>query len=891
MKTKRGLVGRVCLWAIAGVLLVDLAASQSTFAQCNNISGGTLTVNANPVHIGQVINYTVGLQNSSACDASNVVGTLVMPNHTNFVYITDATLLANNANPIQCPGGPGCAPGPYTYTVSAADLTGSVNNVNCPNFGSSTNPKNKVIANATGFGYLLDAQTGEVVNNFTDCRNVTVSILQPCIEVTKECQGFTGESGTITFGGVAHNCGNTTLFNVTVTDSIIGEVLSIPQLAAGQSTNYSGSYYQEGCGPSTDTVTASGTDTLGSNVTAQASATCSNTVTPCLQMTKACHNPSEGNVDITFDGTAYNCGDVTLENVTVYDIIEGGAPIVVTNFPSLAPGETGTYTGSYTPTTCPSTDFVRGIASVAASCGNTIVTNTTGEQTCGQPRTPHISVTKNCQVTGDCETPTIQYSGIVTNDGGLDLVNVNVHDDVDNVDYNIGSLAIGESKTYGPGVYTAVDNPSTNSVLATGDSVGVPACGGGTIVSNTASCIRSFSGRPCIRVTRDCEILEGNTNMTIRGTVTNCGDMTLTSVTVTDTDCGAVIDLESLAVGATESWSCTIPIVCPNSFTGSAHAEGHDTTICAPDTGEGRDRTVTSDASSTCECQTEGCRTTGGGKQYASENQVCPIVDPAFNNNVRYVTHGGQVGASYGASASPTITNCTTGAGTGFNNPCIRGEYQHVRHMKGGLRGTFHAAGNGNVHEFDSLKCACLPCDTYETSNPFGGCHPADRLYTGDGITEDGLCNPGRTPNCGPEPRKAPSNKLAFSGLSTYTKTNGKKTVPVVFRVDIEDRGEPGNLHAISTAGKTNPPDRYRMRLWFVGPGTQYTSEAAIKRLREAVAVKDAHDERVGTVFGGTLQVGKLCDGSSIVAPDIDDGGDLDRGNRQIHPNTGASCQ
>jgi len=136
------------------------------------------------------------------------------------------------------------------------------------------------------------------------------------------------------------------------------------------------------------------------------------------------------------------------------------------------------------------------------------------------------------------------------------------------------------------------------------------------------------------------------------------------------------------------------------------------------------------------------------------------------------------------------------------------------------------------------------------------------------------------------------SNKLATSGYSPtgYTKTNGKKTVPVVFRIDIEDRGEPGNAHAIGQANKTNPADRYRLRLWFVGPGTAFATDASIRQLREAVAVKDAHDERVGTAFGGTFQVGKLCSGSNIPAPDIDDGGDLDRGNRQIHPNTGASC-
>src|SRR5439155_21920415 len=64
-----------------------------------------------------------------------------------------------------------------------------------------------------------------------------------------------------------------------------------------------------------------------------------------------------------------------------------------------------------------------------------------------------------------------------------------------------------------------------------------------------------------------------------------------------------------------------------------------------------------------------------------------------------YVTHGGQVGA-------PNIV------ATRFfpNQPCIRGEWTHVRHVSPRLRGNFHAASNGHRHDFDSALCACLNC-------------------------------------------------------------------------------------------------------------------------------------------------------------------------------------
>jgi len=75
------------------------------------------------------------------------------------------------------------------------------------------------------------------------------------------------------------------------------------------------------------------------------------------------------------------------------------------------------------------------------------------------------------------------------------------------------------------------------------------------------------------------------------------------------------------------------------------------------------------------------------------------------------------------------------------------------------------------------------------------------------------------------------------------------------------------------------------MRMWIIDPASVDT--APILALREAVACKNAHIE----VVAGTLPCGQSINSStSVPEPDIDDGGDLDRGNRQIHPNTGATC-
>src|SRR5437867_8521693 len=178
-----------------------------------------------------------------------------------------------------------------------------------------------------------------------------------------------------------------------------------------------------------------------------------------------------------------------------------------------------------------------------------------------------------------------------------------------------------------------------------------------------------------------------------------------------------------------------------------------------------------------------GCRVTGGSNHQLNSIHAaapCPVTTPPT-----HISHGGQVGAPFSA-------------GTAFtpSSPCISGEWQHNRHLTGSsLVGTFHASGNGNVHQFDSLLCACLPC-------------PEDPGAVG---VVNGLCNPDRR-ICGPEPRRAPANKITFSGVGDYTFGNGVKTVPAVFRVDITDRSE-GN-----SPSSTLPPDRYRFRAWLLDP-------------------------------------------------------------------------
>jgi hypothetical protein len=242
-----------------------------------------------------------------------------------------------------------------------------------------------------------------------------------------------------------------------------------------------------------------------------------------------------------------------------------------------------------------------------------------------------------------------------------------------------------------------------------------------------------------------------------------------------------------------------------------------------------------------------GCRVTGGSNRETNNWQALWITSVLPT----HISHGGQVGAAYSVETpfSP-------------NSACISGEWQHNRHLKGNsLVGTFHAAGNGNVHQFDSLLCACLPCaeDLGAVGVVGGVCNPNNRI-------------------CGPEPRRAPANKICFSGVGDYTYTTGNKTVKAVFRVDIEDRSE-GN----SAAGSA-PRDRYRIRLWLLDPAIP--GRNADPNSPDSMALRFA-------ASADPDQIANLATTENLkinIQPDIDDGGNMTQGNHQIHPETGATC-
>jgi len=300
------------------------------------------------------------------------------------------------------------------------------------------------------------------------------------------------------------------------------------------------------------------------------------------------------------------------------------------------------------------------------------------------------------------------------------------------------------------------------------------------------------------------------------------------------------------------------------------------------------------------------CRVTGGGVLNPTNTDMnCVLVtttlSPAFSQvgtgpalALTQVTHGGQLGAPFADQ------DC----GQVLGDPCIRGQWQHVRHYQGkgnprDVVTAFHSTTPKG--QFDTLMCACLGCCGATADQPNGKFLGVAQKFT--------LCNPDDHRVCGPMPRPAPANAIIFTGVGSLTPTtdtgsDNKKAVWVIFRVYIEDRSEPGGNHP---GGAIEPADVYCFAAWYardsngqlipVGRKPDFSSiEPAFRSClgADSCAFIDSistpgeivNGVVVGGVPPGTLPNSTVCGR----AADIVDQGPLFDGNHQIHPSTGATC-
>ncbi len=834
-----------------------------------------------------------------------------------------------------------------TSTGRAYDST--LNPGECVNYSGNYQPTGNLCGPFTDTVIASGTDNADVPQTVHATNSAVCTVCTaPCIAVTKHCSTnlvvlcCSNGSPTITFSGIVTNCGNVPLSNVQVFDDLIGAaaVLTVPTLEVGGSRPWSADFTVTSslCGRSNivNTATARGCNVCNTGQCVTNSANCSFSVfcpCPSLTVTKGCASPIVTNVpnSLTVTGAVCNTGNLDFTDVIVVDAAPNGN--ATNDLGALAAGACKTYSFTYTTTACDANND-RVSATGVSSCGNA---SGTAPATCFVC-CPRISVEKlvtclqpgaTCPAlpdsyahtatgakgnTGDptVDDPAFCYVIKVTNSGEDPLTNIVINDDkLGHLGTFPGPLAPNGTITIS-NLRTNWGVTTTNTVVVSGQCAGVAANGASVTATTNAIAIVVPANIACAKLVSvngstpaksftesPCDPGAATNVVTWYAVVTNTGQATLCNITITElstgdllpcgpvslllTNCLAPGENSGLVRLCSETFGCTNLVI--NNFIAVSGTVAPLSNICAINI-QGSNITARSECNATVSlcCAPPvamSCRVTGGGRQDDTDStrrvDVCP-------DDVRYVTHGGQVGAPVGNS------NCVVTAANQLGNPCIHGRWTHVRHTKGGLEGNFHA------RYYDTLDCACL------ATNLDANCQ------YGQGTVVNGVCNPGDR-IAGPEPRRAPANKIVFTGVGDWACPNGNREPRAsLFRVDIEDRSEPGGYHP---GGAKPPADRYRIRIWVLDATELAELNGAgpdpfLLHFRNCIAACNGIDFQDGTnddgndcngnpnrcsstdscTAGANGNTGTITfpGGCPVRLPNINDGGELKNGNHQIHP-------
>ena len=338
-------------------------------------------------------------------------------------------------------------------------------------------------------------------------------------------------------------------------------VLTVPSLAPGASTNFTGSYIVPGtntCSVTTVINVTAADFCSGNMITNTIVNTCPLATTPSIDVSLLCPEgvTAPGGL-ITYSGSVSNSGNVTLNGVTVVD--NQASPATVLTVPSLAPGATANFTASFTAplNVCSVTSTV--VARGTNACNLQGVTNS-ASATCSLGTAPSIAITENCPAIPTSPGGTLIFSGTVRNTGNITLTNVVVRSDRTGgtLLLVVPSLTAGSTANYTGSYSVPLDNAcsSASVVTATGNDI----CAG-SAVTNTATVTCPIIGSPALVVTQTCPAIQvaPGSLLTFSGIVSNAGNVTLTNVVVTDDRVGAtpLLTIPSLAPRGTANFTGT----------------------------------------------------------------------------------------------------------------------------------------------------------------------------------------------------------------------------------------------------------------------------------------------------------------------------------------------
>ena len=470
--------------------------------------------------VGDEITYDITVTNTGNEDLDTIVVTDTVDGHPAAgVSGEPATLAAGDSVLLH-----------FTYTVVAGDPD--------PLPNSATVTAAGVFSNTT----------------VTDTDGCETDILHPAIDVTKSCPEFGQVGDTITYTITVENTGDEDLENVTVEDTLLGDLSAsfADTLAVGASESHDFDYTVLAGDPDPlpNEVTATGSGVTSSDEVSDTDSCETDILNPAIDVSKSCPEFGQEGDTITYTITVENIGDETLENVTVEDTLLGDLSASFAD--TFAPGDIESHDFDYTVQVGDPDPLPNEVT--ATGSGVTSGDEVSDTDSCETDILhPSIDVSKSCPESGQVGD-TITYTITVTNTGDEDLENVTVVDTLlgDLSASFADDLAVGasESHDFDYTIQAGDPDPLPNDVTAT--ATGVTSA---DEVSDSAGCETDILN-PSIDVEKSCAALAhvGDT-VTYTITVTNTGDVDLTNVTVSDTILGdlSASFADDLAIGASES--------------------------------------------------------------------------------------------------------------------------------------------------------------------------------------------------------------------------------------------------------------------------------------------------------------------------------------------------
>ncbi len=334
-----------------------------------------------------------------------------------------------------------------TYTPQAGDPDPLVNTVT-----------------ASGVG----ADSGVEASDEASCET---DILNPSIDVSKTCPEFGTVGGTLTYTITVENDGDEDLDNVTVVDSLLGDLSGsfANTLAVGASESHDFDYVVQPGDPDPlpNEVTAAATG-VTSDAPVDDSANCDTVILePSIAVTKTCTELAHVGDTVTYTITVTNDGEEDLDNVTVVDSILGNLSDSFAD--ELAMGASESHDFDYVVLESDPDPLVNEVTAKGSGVGSRVAVEALADCVTDLIH-PGIEIVKTVDEDTVPIGTTVTFTYVVTNTGDTTLFDISVDDDILGHIGDIAVLEPGASATLTKD-FVVGDVPVTNVGTATGEDI------------------------------------------------------------------------------------------------------------------------------------------------------------------------------------------------------------------------------------------------------------------------------------------------------------------------------------------------------------------------------------------------------------------------------------